>query len=161
MCTLGVEFAYAKSSYMIELFKLQIPSSKPLCESPTAVSAPAESNKSNPVNNLSFNSTVESATISFDFNYYKSDASSRDKSTDDINHEKPLKIVNEPRHENGFSGSLEAINEVQHGQGESSFSMAGSVPGLITYSGSIPDSGSVSLRSDSSATSTRSFAFPV
>ncbi|XP_057493357.1 uncharacterized protein LOC130778879 isoform X2 [Actinidia eriantha] len=139
----------------------QIPCSKPLSESPTAVSAPAESNRSNPVNNLSYNSKVECATITFDFNSSKSEASSRDKSTDDINHEQPLKIVNEPRHENGFSGSLEPINEVQYGQGESSFSVAGSVPGLITYSGSIPYSGSVSLRSDSSATSTRSFAFPV
>ncbi|GFY88766.1 18S pre-ribosomal assembly protein gar2-like protein [Actinidia rufa] len=139
----------------------QIPCSKPLYESPTAVSAPAESNKSNPVNNLSYNSKVERATITFDFNSTKSEASSRDKSTDDINHEQPLKIVNEPRHENGFSGNLEPINEVQHSQGESSFSMAGSMPGLITYSGSIPYSGSVSLRSDSSATSTRSFAFPV
>lgn len=49
----------------------------------------------------------------------------------------------------------------QHGHGETSFSMAGPVSGLITYSGPIAYSGSLSRRSDSSATSTRSFAFPV
>lgn len=44
--------------------------------------------------------------------------------------------------------------------GETSFSMAGPVSGLITYSGPIAYSGSLSLRSDST-TSTRSFAFPM
>ncbi|KAG9152863.1 hypothetical protein Leryth_012492 [Lithospermum erythrorhizon] len=44
------------------------------------------------------------------------------------------------------------------GIGETSFS---AVSGRITYSGPITISGSTSLRSDSSATSTRSFAFPV
>ncbi|PSR88194.1 Protein BREAKING OF ASYMMETRY IN THE STOMATAL LINEAGE like [Actinidia chinensis var. chinensis] len=140
----------------------QVPCSRPLCDNPAAVSAPELSNRSNLVNNLSYNSKVESATITFDFNSSKSEAIRRDEGPDVVHHEQPFKINSEPRHENGFSGSLEATtNEAQHGQGESSFSMAGSVPGLINYSGSIPNSGSVSLRSDSSATSTRSFAFPV
>ncbi|KAI4381398.1 hypothetical protein MLD38_007470 [Melastoma candidum] len=49
----------------------------------------------------------------------------------------------------------------RHDHGESSFSYAGPVSGSVTYSGPIAFSGSLSLRSDSSTTSTRSFAFPV
>ncbi|XP_048136433.1 uncharacterized protein LOC115728342 [Rhodamnia argentea] len=45
--------------------------------------------------------------------------------------------------------------------GESSFSMAGPISSLITYSGPIAYSGNLSLRSDGSTTSNRSFAFPV
>ncbi|KAK4784819.1 hypothetical protein SAY86_019187 [Trapa natans] len=44
--------------------------------------------------------------------------------------------------------------------GETSFSMAGPISGLITHSGRIAFSGNISLRSDST-TSTRSFAFPI
>ncbi|CAK7326419.1 unnamed protein product [Dovyalis caffra] len=53
-----------------------------------------------------------------------------------------------------YSGQLYA-------DGESSFSAAVPLSGLISYSGHIANSGSVSLRSDSSTASTRSFAFPV
>ncbi|KAJ4973996.1 hypothetical protein NE237_007170 [Protea cynaroides] len=55
---------------------------------------------------------------------------------------------------------------IQDGHGESSFSAMGPMSGPISYSGPIshsgpvPFSGSISLRSDSSTTSTRSFAFP-
>ncbi|KAI4314050.1 hypothetical protein L6164_026993 [Bauhinia variegata] len=45
--------------------------------------------------------------------------------------------------------------------GESSFSAIGAVSSRISYSGPVPYSGSISLRSDSSTTSTRSFAFPI
>ncbi|XP_010554265.1 PREDICTED: uncharacterized protein LOC104824052 [Tarenaya hassleriana] len=47
------------------------------------------------------------------------------------------------------------------GIGETSFSAAEPVSGHITYSGPISFSGSLSVRSDGSTTSTRSFAFPV
>lgn len=50
---------------------------------------------------------------------------------------------------------------VQRDLGDSSFAAVGHVSSLINSSGPIPYSGSISLRSDSSATSTRSFAFPV
>ncbi|KAK8529093.1 hypothetical protein V6N13_102026 [Hibiscus sabdariffa] len=56
---------------------------------------------------------------------------------------------------------LPLSNDMQRGFGESSFSAAGQVTGLISYSGPIAYSGSLSLRSDSSTTSTRSFAFPI
>ncbi|KAF9674212.1 hypothetical protein SADUNF_Sadunf10G0104100 [Salix dunnii] len=60
----------------------------------------------------------------------------------------------EDRNTEPFSGRL-------YTDGESSFSATGYLSGLVSYSGPIPYSGSVSLRSDSSTTSTRSFAFPV
>ncbi|XP_058115206.1 uncharacterized protein LOC131258127 isoform X2 [Magnolia sinica] len=50
---------------------------------------------------------------------------------------------------------------IQHGLGESSFSATDLVSGPIAYSGAMPCSGSISFRSDSSTTSTRSFAFPI
>ncbi|KDP31404.1 hypothetical protein JCGZ_11780 [Jatropha curcas] len=68
---------------------------------------------------------------------------------------------------NSRSSRLEETNtepctsQLQHGIGESSFSAAGPLSGLISYSGPIAYSGSLSLRSDSSTTSTRSFAFPI
>ncbi|KAL7181443.1 hypothetical protein ACSBR1_040350 [Camellia fascicularis] len=151
----------------LSLFELPIPCSKANSDSPAA----EESKKSNPINDLPYNSKVESSTITFDFKSSKPSASGRDESPDDdddddnddvvVDHEQPRKIN---RHEDGILDSLAVASEVVenvHGQGERSFSMAGPVLGLITYSGSIAFSGSVSLRSDSSATSTRSFAFPV
>lgn len=57
----------------------------------------------------------------------------------------------------GLSGSTRSLF-IQHGLGESSFSSTRAVPGPISYSGQIPYSGSISLRSDSS---TGSFAFPM
>ncbi|RAL37588.1 hypothetical protein DM860_000282 [Cuscuta australis] len=45
--------------------------------------------------------------------------------------------------------------------GNTSFSSVGPMSGLITYSGLVPHPGNISIRSDSSTTSTRSFAFPV
>ncbi|KAJ7943294.1 18S pre-ribosomal assembly protein gar2-related [Quillaja saponaria] len=53
------------------------------------------------------------------------------------------------------------VGRVQHSLGESSFSAIGPLSSLINYSGPVAYSGSISLRSDSSTTSTRSFAFPV
>ncbi|XP_068642683.1 uncharacterized protein [Aristolochia californica] len=50
---------------------------------------------------------------------------------------------------------------IQHGLGESSFSGAHSLPSSVAHSGHIPYSGSISLRSDSSTASARSFAFPI
>lgn len=61
----------------------------------------------------------------------------------------------------GNSGNFSVSSYLERGDGESSFSTSGPVSGLITYSGPIAYSGNVSLRSDSSTTSTRSFAFPM
>ncbi|XP_027360216.1 uncharacterized protein LOC113868640 isoform X2 [Abrus precatorius] len=61
----------------------------------------------------------------------------------------------------GKSDDQGTISHVRHSLGESSFSAIGPVSGRISYSGPVPYSGSISLRSDSSTTSTRSFAFPI
>lgn len=63
--------------------------------------------------------------------------------------------------ENGNLDNLSVSNRIPRGEGETSFSASAPLSGLITYSGPIAYSGSISLRSDSSTTSTRSFAFPV
>ena len=54
-----------------------------------------------------------------------------------------------------------ATSHVHHGLGETSFSAVGHVSSRITCVDPVPYSGSISLRSDSSTTSARSFAFPV
>lgn len=56
---------------------------------------------------------------------------------------------------------LSIPSQLHPGPGDASFSAAGHLPSIITYSGPMAYSGSVSLRSDSSTTSARSFAFPV
>lgn len=72
------------------------------------------------------------------------------------NKENQVPDQNIPKVHDSWEGSFRD----QHSLGETSFSMAGPVSGLITYSGQIAYSGSLSLRSDST-TSTRSFAFPM
>lgn len=77
-------------------------------------------------------------------------------------HEPSIDTQTEHSHQDVAPDNIATINPVQRGEGgESSFSVAGPVSGLITYSGPIAFSGSISLRSDSSTTSTRSFAFPI
>ncbi|KAI3796228.1 hypothetical protein L1987_38894 [Smallanthus sonchifolius] len=72
--------------------------------------------------------------------------------------ELPLEAENTPNHHDIASNN---ITVSAHGGGESSFSMTGPVLGLITYSGPITSSGSISHRSDGSNSSVRSFAFPI
>ncbi|KAI3734073.1 hypothetical protein L6452_13534 [Arctium lappa] len=72
-----------------------------------------------------------------------------------------IEAQGEPKHLDVASDNVAMVNPVQRGEGESSFSVAGPVSGRITYSGPIVFSGSISIRSDSSTTSTRSFAFPI
>ena len=61
----------------------------------------------------------------------------------------------------GKSDDEAVLSQIHYSLGESSFSAVGPVSGRINYSGPVPYSGSISIRSDSSTTSTRSFAFPV
>lgn len=72
-------------------------------------------------------------------------------------------LTNETRNKMKHDGVSDSQTErlADTFSGESSFSMAGPVSSLITYSGPIAYSGNLSLRSDGSTTSTRSFAFPV
>lgn len=72
---------------------------------------------------------------------------------------------NGPQHANKLievkSDDQIVTSHIRHSLGESSFSAIGPMSGRISYSGPVPYSGSISLRSDSSTTSTRSFAFPI
>ncbi|KAK4760420.1 hypothetical protein SAY87_005313 [Trapa incisa] len=77
--------------------------------------------------------------------------------TDNGSQEKKVPIQNVLGVNNNQAGSFRD----QHDHGEKSFGMAGPISGLITYSGPIAYSGSISRRSDSSTTSTQSFAFPI
>lgn len=119
----------------------KIPCSESECKAPSLVSTAAVPNKSSSINDLSYHSN-------------------RDENSDDV--AAPLKSDSTPAgHEDAISDISAVGSEIQKSQGESSFSMAAPVSGLITYSGPMSYSGSVSLRSDSSTTSTRSFAFPI
>lgn len=144
----------------VEQQSVQVLSEKEISASPGMVSGVEGSNSSNTVNELSYNSRVESGSITFNFGSSTLAASKREETTQNVESEQPTGAPNMSGHENdGVSGTVPS--QVQHGRGESSFSMAGPLSGLITYSGPIPYSGSLSHRSDSSTTSTRSFAFPV
>ncbi|KAL5759314.1 hypothetical protein ACOSQ2_018152 [Xanthoceras sorbifolium] len=122
------------------------------------VSASEESTKSNIVEKLSYNSMVETGSITFDF-----DASAPiAKGTDDCPHHDESSHIENPDTSKLEDAPRQSVSSQSHGGlGESSFSVSGSLPGLISYSGSIAFSGNLSIRSDSSTTSTRSFAFPV
>lgn len=73
--------------------------------------------------------------------------------------EPPLETLNAFSHEDDdTSDHLKVSSQIERDHGESSFT---TFSGLITISGPIAYSGSLSHRSDSSATSTRSFAFPM
>ncbi|MFS7959798.1 putative protein BREAKING OF ASYMMETRY IN THE STOMATAL LINEAGE [Helianthus anomalus] len=82
---------------------------------------------------------------------------------ENVEHVDELSIVpnGAPKLQDSGSDNDAMINQLHRGEGESSFSVAAPVPEHITYSGPIAFSGSTSLRSDSSTTSTRSFAFPI
>lgn len=62
-----------------------------------------------------------------------------------------------PKHECGNSDNKSVVSQTQYDGADSSHSAAS----FIAFSGLIAYSGSLSLRSDGSATSTRSFAFPL
>ncbi|KAK8488693.1 hypothetical protein V6N11_019857 [Hibiscus sabdariffa] len=130
---------------------------EPTLVSPVFASVPEESSSSCLVSEVSNDSKLESGRITCHFN-----SSAPTSNEDECSHN----LDGEP-HETGSTPKLgDAVDQpfssnLQRGNGESSFSLAGPVSGLITYSGPIAYSGNLSLRSDSSATSTRSFAFPI
>lgn len=164
----------------------QVPFEQSL-KSQTAISAADETNKKDPASNLFHNSKEEAGTSILDFNLTKPESTKNVEGgvvknlPEDSHTPKAVSV-----HKDGNLDNLSASNQVhfattadnmhqQHlesqnvanGQGhfddgEASFSaVRGPLSGSITYSGPISYSGSVSLRSESSTTSTRSFAFPV
>ncbi|XP_022977270.1 uncharacterized protein LOC111477604 isoform X3 [Cucurbita maxima] len=80
-----------------------------------------------------------------------------------VEYEDLLRVEYEDLHkaEVGNSDSHSVSSQVQHGVGEASVSSMVSLGSLLSNSGRIGYSGSISRRSDSSTTSTRSFAFPI
>lgn len=126
------------------------------------VSKPEESNKTSHGDNLSYDNPAEARSITLNFDSGKIVDSVKDENRDDIV-QKQLKMEDKPIHEDGIFDSQRIIpSQVKRGDGgESSFSVGGPLSDVVPYSGPIPFSGSISLRSDSSTTSTRSFAFPV
>lgn len=120
-----------------------------------------EPSKSSHINNLRHTGELESRIITSSVDSSKF-APSTKKDIHEFAIRQQLKPKNELIHDDGISDrSLVINNQIKRGEGESSFSVAGPLSDTLPYSGHIPFSGSISLRSDSSTTSTRSFAFPV
>ncbi|XP_042499705.1 uncharacterized protein LOC122077872 [Macadamia integrifolia] len=135
-------------------------SKEPIAAHCAVCSVAEEPSERNCVNNVPFDSKVESGSITFNF----------DSPTTSSREDSPQNADHHPRQtlpgglEDGTLDSLTSSSRsffIQHGHGESSFSAVGPLSGPISHSGPVPYSGSISLRSDSSTTSTRSFAFPV
>ncbi|XP_057777427.1 uncharacterized protein LOC130995938 [Salvia miltiorrhiza] len=91
--------------------------------------------------------------ISMDDSPFKSPSNTGPVATNDAQ----ASQANCPNPDKRESGDVPVANQLQHDMGETSFSAAS----MITYSGPIAYSGSLSHRSDGSTTSGKSFAFPV
>ncbi|KAL5987467.1 hypothetical protein ACLOJK_035215 [Asimina triloba] len=117
---------------------------------PSATTIP---NSSSDANDFPFDRTVESGSITFNFDSSPPPMiSSRKVSPESSDFQQSGKSLNVPGLDDSLLDSLTGSTRsffIQHGLGESSIS------GPLSYSGNI------SLRSDSSTASTRSFAFPV
>lgn len=124
--------------------------------SPDGVSALSESTKISTAEKSSYNSMVETGSITFDFDASAPGARGKEEPLGDSQR---IETPGMSRLEDAPRQSVSS--QFHSGLGESSFSAAGSLPSLISYSGPVAYSGSISLRSDSSTTSTRSFAFPM
>jgi len=112
---------------------------------------------------LPYNSKVESGSIVLDFN-----SSAMVPGKEEEEKLPPNEVVAKPpdaqsmsRHDDGALASITVSSMDTRVHGETSFSAAMPPPASITYTGPHAHTGSVSLRSESSAGSTRSFAFPV
>lgn len=127
-----------------------------------ALQVPADSGITNV---LSYNSKVESGSIILDFNAAAtiSEKVNEDNSEKSEAVEKPPVTQTMSREEGGTfpGGSILNRGTDNRVHGETSFSATMAPPASITYMGSNAHTGNISLRSESSAGSTRSFAFPV
>ncbi|GER40589.1 18S pre-ribosomal assembly protein gar2-related [Striga asiatica] len=109
-------------------------------------------------NSLSYNNKVESKIITFDFD------PKLPGTAGESNGKSRNAIIHEDGNFRGFGSSVAKVNDSEpvldrgkYEHDESSFANADFAP----HSGPIPFSGSVSFRSDGSAASERSFAFPI
>ncbi|KAK9707133.1 hypothetical protein RND81_07G174500 [Saponaria officinalis] len=123
------------------------------------LSASQESSDSGVANVLSYNSKVESGSIILDFNSATAKEKEEEKVSEHIETvAKPPEAQSMSRIDEGRVTDSSTDNRVH---GETSFSAATAPPSSITYMGPFSHTGNISLRSESSAGSTRSFAFPV
>ncbi|CAN4084707.1 unnamed protein product [Withania somnifera] len=161
----------------------QMPSPVAAFNSQNVVSAADKTNNNEPASNFFNNIKSETGATTCDFNL--TELASSSSVAKDVKNlpEQSLKLEAASSQKDGISDSFSAATQVHfansvdstnnklgnlplgvHGHfadGEASFSAAGPASGLITYSGPISHSANISLRSDSSTTSARSFAFPV
>lgn len=134
------------------------PNEEATSEEPLSVEQSSDGANSNAI---SYSSQVESGSITFNFDAFAPSLSGReggDPGASNRNGETHVKSTS--KDEEGCDSRADSYR-YQHSHGEMSFTMAGPVSGSIAYSGPIAYSGSLSLRSEGSAASTRSFAFPM
>lgn len=112
---------------------------------------------------LPYNSKVESGSIILDFNSSIIVSGEEEQEKLPLNEvvAKPPEAQSMSRHDDGALASIAVSGTDERVHGETSFSAAMPPPASITYMGSHAHTGSTSMRSESSAGSTRSFAFPV
>ncbi|KAF5184803.1 18S pre-ribosomal assembly protein gar2-like protein [Thalictrum thalictroides] len=126
--------------------------------------AAEESNNCNQGKEDPINDDVERGSITEGFDSLSPETIGREEDLDKPDCRQSVETLNMPSIVEETTDTLSASSRsffIQHGYGETSFSLADPLSGPIAYSGPIPYSGSISLRSDSSTTSTRSFAFPI
>ncbi|CAK9313122.1 unnamed protein product [Citrullus colocynthis] len=148
---------------------------------PTLASVAEPPNDSNiPAHPSGYNNEFENGSIAINFNSISSMANGEEEHHGNPNLNSPAPMTSNEETEEchgrsdsviGTQGSTNldyrtsdsrlVSSQNPHNIGESSFSAVDPPASLVTYSGPIAYSGSISLRSESSTTSTRSFAFPV
>lgn len=119
------------------------------------------------VNNNNYEETpanckVPSGVITFSFNKEEASTSGRNENTTDTQQSEVAQ--NGPRTEEAMNEGITTSSRssfLHLTRGESNLPGSSLLYGPVANSGHIPFSGSISLRSDSSTTSARSFAFPM
>ncbi|KAL8035352.1 hypothetical protein ABFS82_12G089100 [Erythranthe guttata] len=149
----------------------QILNEKPASRSSAATSSSAEAEgveeDVEASSSVLYNSEVESGTITFNFDSTVTEnmkpqdsvdsSSVTSNNIDCVGSSKDREDENEKNSEQNEGSSAIISRQMKYEEGETSFAAAS----LVTYSGPIAYSGSLSLRSDGSAASGRSFAFPI
>ncbi|KAJ8760549.1 hypothetical protein K2173_015216 [Erythroxylum novogranatense] len=120
-----------------------------------------EESPSRMVDEVPCDSKLGTRSITHDFGSFATRASSSEGCLQNVDHDHPQIQYSSYSCRLEDSNAKPLSSQFQYNVGESSFSSACPPSGLITYSGPIVGSGSLSVRSDSSTTSIRSFAFPV
>uniref|UniRef100_A0A5B7C6T3 18S pre-ribosomal assembly protein gar2-related n=1 Tax=Davidia involucrata TaxID=16924 RepID=A0A5B7C6T3_DAVIN len=160
----GLDSDYFHSQLSNSTGNYQVPSKEAVLASSMLSSATEALHSNSYAVEAAYKSEVESISITHDCDSSLITFTSREGKSENADCQLPSKTENMSRLEEGMPESLAVSSQNSlrvHDHGDSSFSAVGLLSGPIAYSGRIPYSGSISLRSNSSTTSTRSFAFPV